>query len=96
MIRLLKMEVSFLFSIFVFTEVADSLDGQSEVEEPMKMHTDLLCRVCACTSEELVPVFGREGSELQLLDKIHVHLPIMVKTYTDFVLLLTWVLYIER
>jgi hypothetical protein len=83
------MEVSFLCSIFFFTEVADLLDAQSEVEAPIKMHTDLLCRVCACGSEELVPVFGKKGSELRLLEKIHIHLPIMVKIYTDFVLLLS-------
>jgi hypothetical protein len=27
----------------------------------------------------MVPVFGEKGLELQLLDKIHTHLPIMVK-----------------
>lgn len=48
-------------------------------EEPREMSADLLCRVCACASEELVPVFGEKGLELQLLDKIHTHLPIMVK-----------------
>ncbi|XP_021929235.1 zinc finger protein 585A-like isoform X2 [Zootermopsis nevadensis] len=47
-------------------------------EEPREMSADLLCRVCACASEELVPVFGEKGLELQLLDKIHTHLPIMV------------------
>jgi len=72
----------------VFTEAADSLDDRyesgSKVEEPIEMDTDILCRVCACTSEELIPVFGRKGLELQLLEKIHIHLPIMVKTCTDF------------
>jgi hypothetical protein len=51
------------------------------------MQTESLCRVCACESEELVPVFGQRGSELQLLEKIHIHLPIMVKTCTNAVLL---------
>jgi hypothetical protein len=50
-----------------------------ESEEPREMSADVLCRVCACTSEDLVPVFGEKGLELQLLDKIHTHLPIMVK-----------------
>ncbi|PNF23070.1 hypothetical protein B7P43_G09813 [Cryptotermes secundus] len=63
-------------------EAADLLDEQygsgSKAEEPLKMRTESLCRVCACPSEELVPVFGQKGSELQLLEKIHIHLPIMV------------------
>ncbi|KDR14540.1 zinc finger protein 43-like isoform X4 [Zootermopsis nevadensis] len=59
-------------------EVAGSLDEHSDVEEQTKMCTDLLCRVCACASEELVSLFGKESAELQLLEKIHIHLPIMV------------------
>jgi hypothetical protein len=69
---------------FVFTEAAELLDDQcdfgSKAQEPQKMQTEFLCRVCACASEELVPVFGERGSELQLLEKIHIHLPIMVNT----------------
>jgi hypothetical protein len=57
--------------------------GSKAEEEPLKMQTEFMCRVCACASEELVPVFGERGSELQLLEKIHIHLPIMVKTYTN-------------
>ncbi|PNF23056.1 hypothetical protein B7P43_G09812 [Cryptotermes secundus] len=47
-------------------------------EEQGEISADLLCRICACTSEDLVPVFGERGLEMQLLDKIHTHLPIMV------------------
>lgn len=36
------------------------------------------CRLCAKTSDELVPVFGEQGIELKLEEKIHTHLPIMV------------------
>jgi hypothetical protein len=61
----------------------ENLDSQSTIdrisEEPKEISADLLCRVCARTSEDLVPVFGEKGLELQLLDKIHTHLPIMVK-----------------
>ena len=75
----------------MLTEGAGLLDDQfdcgSKVEEPIKMRTEFFCRVCACTSEELVPVFGEQGVELQLLEKIHIHLPIMVKTCTNYVLL---------
>jgi hypothetical protein len=78
-------------SFSLFTEAADLLDEQCDsgrkAEEPLKMQTESLCRVCACESEELVPVFGQRGSELELLEKIHIHLPIMVKTYTNAVLL---------
>ncbi|XP_069671848.1 zinc finger protein 432-like isoform X2 [Periplaneta americana] len=38
-----------------------------------------LCRVCALETENLVPVFGEEGTKLQLAEKIHWHLPIEVK-----------------
>jgi hypothetical protein len=37
-----------------------------------------LCRVCALETENLVSVFGEEGTELQLEGKIHWHLPIEV------------------
>jgi hypothetical protein len=90
MIRLLEMEVFFLCPVFVITEAAGLLDNQcdsgSKVEEPVKMRTEFFCRVCACTSEELVPVFGEQGLELQLLEKIHIHLPIMVMTCNDLIL----------
>ncbi|XP_069690754.1 zinc finger protein 420-like isoform X3 [Periplaneta americana] len=38
-----------------------------------------LCRVCALETEDLVAVFGEEGTKLQLADKINLHLPIEVK-----------------
>ncbi|XP_021931562.1 zinc finger protein 665-like isoform X2 [Zootermopsis nevadensis] len=38
-----------------------------------------LCRVCALETENVVSVFGEEGTELQLVEKIHWHLPIEVK-----------------
>lgn len=88
------MKVCYLCPIFMLTEGAGLLDDQfdsgSKVEEPIKMRTEFFCRVCASTSEELVPVFGEQGLELQLLEKIHIHLPIMVMTRTDFVLLFLW------
>jgi hypothetical protein len=37
-----------------------------------------LCRVCALETGNLVPVFGEEGTKLQLAEKIHWHLPIEV------------------
>jgi hypothetical protein len=54
-------------------------------EEPKEISADHLCRVCACKSDDLVPVFGEKGVGMQLLDKIHTHLPIMVnhKLMTD-------------
>jgi hypothetical protein len=55
------------------------------LEEPKEISADHLCRVCACKSDDLVPVFGDKGARMQLLDKIHTHLPIMVnyKLKTD-------------
>ncbi|XP_067012466.2 zinc finger protein 271 isoform X2 [Anabrus simplex] len=40
---------------------------------------DRLCRVCANENQDLVPVFGEQGMELQLNEKIQWHLPIEVK-----------------
>jgi len=57
-------------------EVKHGSDGASE--EPKEISADHLCRVCACKSDDLVPVFGEKGVGMQLLDKIHTHLPIMV------------------
>jgi hypothetical protein len=48
-------------------------------EEAKEISADHLCRVCASKSDDLVPVFGEKGVGMQLLDKIHTHLPIMVK-----------------
>jgi hypothetical protein len=80
--------------VFVLTEAAgfsdDQFDSGSKVEKTIKMRTEFFCRVCACTSEELVPVFGEQGLELQLLEKIHIHLPIMVMACTHFTLLFLW------
>jgi hypothetical protein len=56
-------------------EVKPETDG---LEEPKEISADHLCRVCACKSGDLVPVFGEKGVRIQLLDKIHTHLPIMV------------------
>jgi hypothetical protein len=52
------------------------LNEDSNVELP---HTSELCRICACTSSELMPIFGADGQELQLSDKILQHLPITVR-----------------
>ena len=53
--------------------------GSDESEEAKEISADRRCRVCACKSDDLVPVFGEKGVGMQLLDKIHTHLPIMVK-----------------
>lgn len=60
------------------TENFDTQPKHEVSEEQREISADLLCRVCASTSEDLVPVFGERGLEMQLLDKIHTHLPIMV------------------
>jgi hypothetical protein len=57
-------------------EVRDGSDGASE--EPKEISADHLCRVCASKCDDLVPVFGEKGVGMNLLDKIHTHLPIMV------------------
>jgi hypothetical protein len=57
----------------------ENMQGKRGSEEPKEINADHLCRVCACKSEDLVPVFGERGVRMQLLDKIHTHLPIMVK-----------------
>jgi len=46
--------------------------------QPEHMPFNQLCRVCALETEKLVSVFGEEGTELQLVGKIHWHLPIEV------------------
>lgn len=54
-------------------------DGASlKLYDLPEVHANLLCRTCAYPSEELIPVFGDKGLELQLLEKIHTHLPVMV------------------
>jgi hypothetical protein len=70
------------YLILLGSSETENLDTQPEndvSEEQGEIGADLLCRVCACTSEDLVPVFGDRGLEMQLLDKIHTHLPIMVQ-----------------
>lgn len=47
--------------------------------QPEHMPFNQLCRVCALETEKLVSVFGEEGTELQLVGKIHWHLPIEVR-----------------
>jgi hypothetical protein len=47
-------------------------------EEDLAVLTSQLCRVCAEASEDMVHCFGERGKELQLVDKIHTHLPILV------------------
>jgi len=60
------------------TENEVKRDSGVASEEPKEISADHLCRVCACKSDDLVPVFGEKGVGMQLLDKIHTHLPIMV------------------
>ncbi|KAJ9592314.1 hypothetical protein L9F63_001134, partial [Diploptera punctata] len=43
-----------------------------------KCSVDTLCRTCARVCEDLIPVFSDKGLEMQLVEKIHTHLPIMV------------------
>jgi hypothetical protein len=73
------MEVMFVPLRISETENFDSKSKNDPSEEEGEISADLLCRVCACASEDLVPVFGEKGLEMQLLDKIHTHLPIMVQ-----------------
>lgn len=47
-------------------------------EEDLAVLTNQLCRLCAEASEDMVHCFGERARELQLIDKIHTHLPIMV------------------
>jgi hypothetical protein len=42
-----------------------------------------LCRVCALETENLVSVFGEEGTKLKLAEKIHWHLPIEVSCISE-------------
>lgn len=70
----------------IFSHNSGNSDTENEVrrgsdvasEELKEISADHLCRVCACKSDDLVPVFGEKGVGMQLLDKIHTHLPIMV------------------
>lgn len=41
--------------------------------------TDQLCRVCGTDNNELMPVFGEQSVQLQVIDKIQWHLPIVIK-----------------
>ncbi|XP_047110192.1 zinc finger protein 91-like isoform X1 [Schistocerca piceifrons] len=50
----------------------------SETTEELQILAPHLCRLCANVSEDLVEVFGEEGKKLDLCNKIHTHLPIMV------------------
>lgn len=50
----------------------------SESAEKLQVLAPHLCRLCAKMSEDLVEVFGEEGKKLDLCNKIHTHLPIMV------------------
>ena len=63
----------------------DGSDWQNEGDnrswdsaEDLGVLTSQLCRVCAEASEHMVQCFGERGKEIQLVDKIHTHLPIMV------------------
>ncbi|KAJ9599795.1 hypothetical protein L9F63_026354, partial [Diploptera punctata] len=47
-------------------------------EDSNKCSVDTLCRTCARVCEDLIPVFSDKGLEMQLVEKIHTHLPIMV------------------
>jgi hypothetical protein len=47
-------------------------------EEDLAILTSQLCRVCAEASGDMIYCFGERGKELQLVDKIHTHLPILV------------------
>jgi hypothetical protein len=42
-----------------------------------------MCRVCALETENLVSVFGEEGTKLKLAEKIHWHLPIEVSWISE-------------
>jgi hypothetical protein len=66
----------------------DGSDWQNEGDnrswdsaEDLGVLTSQLCRVCAEASEHMVQCFGERGKEIQLVDKIHTHLPIMVQFF---------------
>nr|CAD7196548.1 unnamed protein product [Timema douglasi] len=44
----------------------------------LEVPTSQLCRVCATLSEALTPIFGKKSKEMELVKKIHTHLPILV------------------
>nr|CAD7591702.1 unnamed protein product [Timema genevievae] len=44
----------------------------------LEVPTSQLCRVCATSSEPLTPIFGKKSKEMELVKKIHTHLPILV------------------
>jgi hypothetical protein len=50
-------------------------------DEDLALLSSQLCRVCAEASEDMIQCFGERGREIQLVDKIHTHLPIMVKLF---------------
>ncbi|XP_069672565.1 zinc finger protein 528-like isoform X2 [Periplaneta americana] len=52
--------------------------GSWDSEDDLAILTSQLCRICAEESEDLIQCFGERGKEIQLVDKIHTHLPIMV------------------
>nr|CAD7411647.1 unnamed protein product [Timema poppensis] len=43
----------------------------------LEVPTSQLCRVCATLSEALTPIFGKKSKEMELVKKIHTHLPIL-------------------
>jgi hypothetical protein len=69
-------------SLMEGTEWQKEGDSRSwDSEEDLAVLASQLCRVCAETSEDMIQCFGERGKELQLVDKIHTHLPIMVQLF---------------
>ncbi|KAJ4435201.1 hypothetical protein ANN_23777 [Periplaneta americana] len=57
--------------------------GSWDSEDDLAILTSQLCRICAEESEDLIQCFGERGKEIQLVDKIHTHLPIMVHLFHE-------------
>ncbi|XP_069705633.1 uncharacterized protein [Periplaneta americana] len=62
----------------IFSEETECKPADVQIRRQSEELPHPMCRLCACMSTELVSVFEEKGLELQLLEKIHVHLPIMV------------------
>jgi hypothetical protein len=59
-------------------EEQETIAGFQEFNETGSATTSELCRICACASQDLIPIFSIDGEHLQLAAKIIRHLPITV------------------
>ncbi|PSN53365.1 hypothetical protein C0J52_03806 [Blattella germanica] len=61
----------------IFDHQLDVTETRHQTENTENSTTSKRCRTCANVCENLIPIFGDRGIELQLPTKIHTHLPIM-------------------